>query len=73
MNLPQILAATAVLILSTTSSFAAEVDNTQLLKDCKHEAVSDGLSGADVDSYVIECVEDFEETDIINTKLLPKQ
>ena len=73
MNQRNLLAAIAALTLSATSSFAAKLDESQLIKDCKHEAVAVGFTGADVDSYVIECVEEFHETEIINTKLPPKK
>ena len=57
-----------VLTIFSTASVAADSE-PQLIKDCKHEAVAVGLSGADIDSYIIECVQEFEETTIKNTKL----
>jgi len=73
MNTRNTLAVIAASAIFSPSSFAADIDKAQLIKDCEHEAVAVGFSGTDVDDYIIECVQEFEETEIVNTKLPPEK
>ena len=73
MNTRNTLAVIAALSVFSSSPFAANIDKKQLIKDCEHEAIAVGFTGTDVDDYIIECVQEFEETEIINTKLPPKK
>ncbi len=71
-SMPNILPSLFLLALtSLTVVMADELSPAELAEletDCRTEGEASGMSGADLDAYIEECVDDFTDTNMVNTE-----
>ncbi|MGV6859929.1 MAG: hypothetical protein ACWA5X_13285 [bacterium] len=70
--MPKVVFLSSLMLMATSVvAFAEELspaEHAELEADCRTEGEASGMSGADLDAYIEECVDDFTETEISNTE-----